>query len=129
MQFTTRKRRNPPSVIIVSLIDVLIVVLIFLMVASTFKQHPSIKLALPESKQASEPTSTEGNLVVTIAKSEPHLFLGRNPVTLDRLEAELKASVRRNPGVRLAIRQQEDGKRKQACPMPSEVRPVLFHSQ
>jgi biopolymer transport protein ExbD len=104
MRFTTRKRRNPPSVIIVSLIDVLIVVLIFMMVASTFKQHPALRLALPESKQIQRPTDPGDNLVVTIAKDAPHLYLGMRAVTLARLQEELKASSARNAQVSLSIR-------------------------
>lgn len=109
MQFSTRKRRNPPSVIIVSLIDVLIVVLIFLMVASTFKQQqPALKLALPESKQTPKPGSTEDNLVITIAKQEPYFYLGTRPVTLDKLQEELKAGSAKNPQISLSIRADTD---------------------
>jgi biopolymer transport protein TolR len=104
MHFRVRKRRNPPAVIIVSLIDVLIVVLIFLMVATTFKQHPSLKLALPESKQTAQPGASENNLIVTVAKQQPYLYLDARPVTLDRLQEELKAGVAKNPQVTLSIR-------------------------
>ena len=51
MRFTTRKQRQAPAVIIISLIDILIVLLIFLMVTTTFKQFPAVKLTLPEAKQ------------------------------------------------------------------------------
>ena len=108
MRFTVRKRRNPPAVIIVSLIDVLIVVLIFLMVATTFKQQPAVKLALPESKQDPKPGSSDNNLVVTVAKQEPHLYLGTRPLTLDRLQEELKANAAKNPQVNLSIRGDTD---------------------
>jgi biopolymer transport protein ExbD len=104
MRFMTRKRRNPPSVIIVSLIDVLIVVLIFMMVASTFKQHPALRLALPESKQTLKPAEGGDNLVVTIARDEPHLYLGMRAVTLAKLQEELKASTARSAQVSLSIR-------------------------
>jgi len=108
MHFRVRRRRNPPAVIIVSLIDVLIVVLIFLMVATTFKQHPALKLALPESKQTAQPGATENNLIVTIAKQQPYLYLDARPLTLDRLQEELKAGVARNPQVTLSIRADTD---------------------
>ena len=104
MRFITRKPRNPPSVIIVSLIDVLIVVLIFMMVATTFRQHPALRLALPESRQTSKPGDTGDTLIVTIAKEEPHLHLAERPVTLEKLLTELKASTARNPHVSLSIR-------------------------
>jgi biopolymer transport protein ExbD len=102
-----RKRRNPPAVIIVALIDVLMVVLIFLMVASTFKHQPSLRLALPESSQAKTATDVGDMLIVTIGKDAPHLFLGSLPVTYEKLQAELTASAKRNPQLRLAIRADE----------------------
>ena len=66
MQFSTRKRRQAPTIIIVSLIDVLIVVLIFLMATTTFKQLPAIQLALPESKQA-KAGAADNALVVSVS--------------------------------------------------------------
>jgi biopolymer transport protein ExbD len=108
MRFTTRKRRQPPPIIIVSLIDVLIVLLIFLMVTTTFKQQPALKLALPESKQTPKPGATENNLVVTVAKQEPYLYLGARPVTLDKLTEELKSNAAKNPQVNLSIRADTD---------------------
>ncbi len=104
MRFTSRKRRNPPAVIIVALIDVLMVVLIFLMVASTFKQQPALRLALPQSSHANITADPGDTLVVTIGKDAPHLFLGPLPVTYEKLQSELLASARRNSQLRLAIR-------------------------
>ena len=74
MKFITRKRRQAPTIIIISLIDILIVLLIFLMVTTTFKQQPALKLTLPESKNA-KAGAMEGNLVVTIATNAPYLSL------------------------------------------------------
>lgn len=104
MRFKTQKRRNPPTVIIVALIDVLMVVLIFLMVASTFKQHPALRLALPQSSQANTTSEAGDTLVVTIGKQPPHLFLGQLPITYEKLQSELMASAKRNAQLRLAIR-------------------------
>ena len=63
MHFFVRKRKQTPAVIIVALIDVLIVLLIFLMVTTTFKQHPALKLALPESSQAHKTGANENPAV------------------------------------------------------------------
>src|ERR1041385_2616993 len=104
MHFTTRNRPHPPPIIIISLIDILIVLLIFMMVTTTFKQQPVLKLALPESKQAPKTGATEDNLIVTIAKQEPHLYLGPRPVTREKLEQELKAGAAANPRLRLSLR-------------------------
>ena len=96
MQFTTSKRRQTPVVIIISLIDVLIVVLIFLMVTTTFKQQAAVKLALPESSQTNRAGASESLLSVTIPKQGP-LYLAKNPITYDKLQAAFVAAVRANP--------------------------------
>ena len=106
MQFTVRKRRQAPAVIIISLIDVLIVVLIFLMVTSTFKQQPAVKLVLPESKQ-SKAGASENALVVTIPNKGP-LSLGAVAVTLEDLQKRLMDAVRKNPETTLSIRADTD---------------------
>lgn len=108
MRFAPPKRRTPPSVIIVSLIDVLIVVLIFMMVASTFKQQPALRLALPESQQTNRLAEALENLVVTIDRKEPYLYLGQRPVTIEKLQAELKNAAQRSSQVSLALRADQD---------------------
>ncbi|MGV3772856.1 MAG: ExbD/TolR family protein [Verrucomicrobiales bacterium] len=108
MRFTTRKRRQAPAVIIISLIDILIVLLIFLMVTTTFKQHPAVKLALPESRQAKEGTSQEPHVIVTIAKTEPFFFIDTTPVTLVKLQEELVKRAKQNPNIQMAIRADTD---------------------
>ncbi len=106
MQFTVRKRRQAPAVIIISLIDVLIVVLIFLMVTSTFKQQPAVKLVLPESKQ-SKPGASENSLVVTIP-NKGAISLGTQPVTMEALQERLVEAVRKNPETSLSINADTD---------------------
>jgi biopolymer transport protein ExbD len=107
MRFLEHRRRQPPPIIIISLIDILIVLLIFLMVTTTFKQHPAIKLALPESKQGQEGAS-EQNLIVTVAKQAPYFYLGEAPVALDRLQAELMSRAAKAPMATLLIRADTD---------------------
>ncbi|MGO8700648.1 MAG: ExbD/TolR family protein [Limisphaerales bacterium] len=102
MQFTSHKHRQAPAVIIVSLIDVLLVVLIYLVVTTMAKQQPAIKLALPQSSQQKAGAS-DNSLVVTISKQGP-LYLKRDPVTLDILQKRLMAAVQANPKATLSIR-------------------------
>jgi biopolymer transport protein ExbD len=104
MKFVTHKRRQAPAVIIISLIDILIVLLIFMMVTTSFKQTPALKLALPESKQPRQGTSSDATLIVSIAKNEPRFFLDQNPVTYQRLQEELTARALKNPKVSVSIR-------------------------
>src|SRR3569833_1518988 len=104
MRFTTHKRRQAPAVIIISLIDILIVLLIFMMVTTSFKQTPALKLALPESKQPRQGTSSDATLIITIAKSEPRFYLDQSLVTFQRLQDELIARAQKNPKVSVSIR-------------------------
>ena len=104
MRFALRKRKQTPAIIIVSLIDVLIVLLIFMMVSTSFKQRPSIQLALPESKQSTQEGGSQENMVVTIASKEPFLYLEARPVTLERLEEEVSSQIKRNPRTTLSLR-------------------------
>ena len=113
MRFTQGRRRPAPSVIIVSLIDVLLVVLIFLMVSSTFRQAPAIKLALPEARQGERRGVSSDRVVVTVAKTEPYLFLGTRPVTFDRLQEELRALAAQRTNLSLAIQADEEAPFKQ----------------
>jgi biopolymer transport protein ExbD len=106
MRFRKDKAKPMPSVIIVSLIDVLIVVLIFLMVSTHFKsKEASLRLALPESKEAKTGTGTENKpFVISIATNAPYFYLGDLPVTLDRLQSELVTAAKANPKVNVAIK-------------------------
>ncbi len=105
MRFPIRKRRQTPAVIIVALIDVLIVMLIFLLVTSTFKQQPALRLALPESSQAAKSgTSEDAPLIVSI-DPQGNIRLGPDSVavTVDQLKDELAKRVSKKPDLRLAI--------------------------
>ena len=104
MQFMPHKKRRAPSVIIVSLIDVLMVVLIFLVVTTTFKQQPALKLMLPESREARPGASEDAPVVITINKEAPYFYLGSRAITFEQLESELKSRVAKNPAVAVAIR-------------------------
>jgi biopolymer transport protein ExbD len=111
MKFVIRKRRTAPTVIIVALIDVLIVLVIFLLVTTTFKQVPSLQLALPQSTQVLKPGVNDNPpIVVTIASHAEGdgVFLGKYPYTVDQLRAQLIAEVAKNPNVKLAVRADKD---------------------
>jgi biopolymer transport protein ExbD len=108
MRFTFRKRRSAPAVIIISLIDILIVLLIFMMVTTSFKQTPALKLALPESKQPKQGTSSDTAIVITIGKNEPRFYLDTKLVTFARLQEELAARAKKNPKIAVSIRPDTD---------------------
>jgi biopolymer transport protein ExbD len=110
MRFFVRKRRQAPTVIIVALIDVLIVLLIFLMVTTTFKQQPSLRLALPETTHAQKSGANENAPLVVSIDSKGAMRLGAEalPVTDERLKSELQSVVEKNPQIQLAISADKD---------------------
>lgn len=103
MRFIQRRHRSAPAVMIVSLIDIMMVLLIFLMITTSFKKLPALKLTLPESDQPVE-GSTEANLVVTVTTNAPYYYLGEEPVSLEELEERLSAQIREAPDTQLSIR-------------------------
>jgi len=110
MRFLTHKRRTAPAVIIVALIDVLIVLVIFLMVTTTFKQVPSLQLTLPTSRQALKPGVSDNPPVIVTISSNGVIFLGANnmPYTVDQLQKQLAAMAAQNPKTKLAVRADKD---------------------
>ena len=90
MKFYTRKRRAP-SVIIVSLIDILAILLIFFIVTTTFRiNQPQLQINLPESKSADQAPAEDNQPLVLRVKSAEEITLDEKPVTLESLAASLK---------------------------------------
>ena len=105
MRFPIRKRRQTPAVIIVALIDVLIVMLIFLLVTSTFKQQPALRLALPESTQAAKTGASEDAPLIVSIDPQGNIRFGPDAVavTADQLKEELTTRVSKKPDLHLSI--------------------------
>lgn len=105
MQFRVRSQRRPPTVIIVALIDVLIVLIIFLLVTTTFKQHPAVRLALPESTQAQRtPTHEDPPLVIAVDAEGRFWWEGEGtPTDPATLATRLRQEAARRPNLRLAL--------------------------
>lgn len=90
MRFYTRKRRAP-SIIIVSLIDILAILLIFFIVTTTFRKNlPQLQINLPESKTAEQAPSAQTDPAVLRVKSADQITLDEKPVTLEALAQTLK---------------------------------------
>ena len=110
MKFYPRRRRNAPAIIIISLIDVLLVMLVFLLFTTTFKNAPAVKLELPESSEATKAGGgvEKPPMIVSVATTEPNYFVGNRAVTADRLLSELQSAKAGDPQVRLVIRADGD---------------------
>ena len=90
MKFYSRPRRTP-QVIIVSLIDIFAILLIFVIVTSTFKKvQPQVTIKLPESKGAVASEKSEDPIVLSISAGE-ELFLDSKKIALTELAPAIEA--------------------------------------
>ena len=89
MNFAVRKRRAP-SIIIVSLVDILIILLIFFVVSTTFKKdQPEVQINLPESKTAMKAPAELEHAIVTVDEADAIKLDGR-PVDVGELERAVR---------------------------------------
>lgn len=89
MKFYHKKKRQTPAVILISLIDILLVLLIFLMVTSTFEKTPSVRITLPQSSSGVEKQDGSPPSLVTVATNEPFFYLDDQPLDLAALKTNL----------------------------------------
>ncbi len=92
----SEKKKKKPIINITSLIDVLFLLLIFIMVSSTFLEEPGMKLDLPEAQSAEIGEKKEITIYITDAGE---IFLNNDPVSLDQLKTvldTLKADLQEN---------------------------------
>jgi len=102
VRFYTRKRRMP-AVIIVSLIDILAILLIFVIVTTTFKRdQPAVVINLPDSKTATA-APTQADPAVLSISSDSKLYLDNKPVELSDLKQALLDMLAADPNRSLAL--------------------------
>lgn len=95
MKIAVRKRRAP-SIIIVSLVDILTILLIFFVVSTTFKKdQPEVQINLPESQTAQNAPAELEHAIVSVDENDEIKLDGR-PLPVE----ELQAAVRDLPSAR-----------------------------
>jgi len=96
MKFYAKKRRAP-SVIIVSLIDILAILLIFFIVTTTFRTNlPQLQINLPESRTAEPGSNDKTRPLVLRVRDADRITLGEKPVSLQDLPGALKGALAEN---------------------------------
>ncbi len=60
------RNREDPEINLISLIDVLLVLLIFFMISTTFQQEGRVKVLLPEASDIPVPRGSKEALVITV---------------------------------------------------------------
>jgi biopolymer transport protein ExbD len=89
MNFIVRKRRAP-TIIIVSLVDILVILLIFFVVSTTFKKdQPEVQINLPESKTAQKQPGELEHAIVSIDQNDDIKLDGR-ATNADELEGAVR---------------------------------------
>ena len=101
MNFYTKQRRRP-TIIIVTMIDVFSVLLIFFIVATTFRKSlPAVKISLPEAKE-SVSVNTSEPMVFTVTQDEK-IFLNSKEIPLSQLGETLKELGSKTPQPSIAM--------------------------
>src|ERR1700752_4035368 len=84
------KKRRAPSIIIVSLVDILTILLIFFVVSTTFKRdQPEVQINLPESKTATNAPADLEHAIGTVDASD-EIQLDRKTVAVEDLESAVR---------------------------------------
>ena len=89
MKFAVRKRRAP-TIIIVSLVDILTILLIFFVVSTTFKKdQPEVQINLPDSKTSSSKPAEIEHVVVSV-DAEDALKLDGKALEVGELQSAIE---------------------------------------
>lgn len=95
MKLSSRQVPDEPEINLVSLIDVVFCLIIFLVVTTTFNQRSAMKLQLPTSQATAE--VDPGEPLTILVDAEGRFFIGSNEV-LKRDVGSLKEAIARTAG-------------------------------
>lgn len=100
-----RPRRRPvPTIPIVSLIDIMVILLIFFIATTTFKKEKTqVKITLPESKSLGGSSEAPEERVAISINEEQKIFLDGKPVELDKLAIAITSLKDAKPGMKLEL--------------------------
>ena len=86
-----RTHRVAPGFNLTPLMDILFIVLIFLVLTTTFKEATTFQVQLPTTRASeTEPREIPGLIAIVVA-ADGEIALGRDPVTMPQLEERLAA--------------------------------------
>jgi biopolymer transport protein ExbD len=102
--FGLRRPRRRPFINITSLVDVMFILLLFLMVSTTFRHPLGIEISVPEARTASEQNVDSHEIAVT---REGRYFFGDRPVDEAGLREALATLLQANPKASLVLRADE----------------------
>ena len=91
MNFQRGKEKEPVEINLVPMIDVMLVILIFLMITTTYSKYAELQINLPTAdaeKQLERP-----NEIAVLVNAQGHYVINRNPVawrSVEQLSEELR---------------------------------------
>ena len=100
MKLQTRER-EAPKVNLTSLIDVVLLLLVFFMVSTSFVREAEINLRLPEADTDAQLTAVDEALEISISRTGNYFINGRELINNDR--RTLRAAIERLAGERRDI--------------------------
>jgi biopolymer transport protein ExbD len=96
MKLQQSRSRDEPEINVISLVDVLLVLVLFFMVSTSFLRDTEISLQLPEAEVDTKISAASEKLEVMITKTGAYLVNGRELVNSER--RTLRAAIERLAG-------------------------------
>ncbi|KIO49839.1 biopolymer transporter ExbD [Nitrosospira sp. NpAV] len=98
MNFQRGRQKEEPEINLVPMIDVLLVILIFLMITTTYSKFSELEISLPQA--ASDKTSEHPNVIEVSVNASGGYMVGRKSIEYsgaEGLSAELRATAGSRP--------------------------------
>jgi len=95
MNFQRGRQREPLEINLVPLIDVMMVILIFLMITTTYSKYTELQINLPTAQAEKQPERP--NEIAVLVNAQGQYVINRNPVPFKSVE-QLAEELRRAGG-------------------------------
>lgn len=105
MDFRGRKEKDSLGINITSLVDILFILIIFVLVSTTFLEQPALNIELPKAKSAGLEDVQE--LVVSVSK-DGKIFLNNRLIDKKELEHLLQAELKKDKNQPVVLRADKD---------------------
>jgi biopolymer transport protein ExbD len=91
MNFRRGRQREEPEINLVPMIDVMLVILIFLMITTTYSKYTELQINLPTAQADKQPERP--NEIAVLVNAQGQYVINRNPVaftSIDQLAQEMR---------------------------------------
>lgn len=106
MRFTSENNNDEPEINVISLIDVILVLLIFFMATATFEQQARLKLNLPQASSEQSTTDRQAALALQVSEDGRYFVSARevNGSGIEALKQALSEAAGGNLEQRVVLR-------------------------